>query len=741
YLKILVENAAYNKNPAIAKLRVFIYELTTQIKNILPFETGGLKQEREGTNAILPKNKQKVKSMLWQGESLLKTSWYVAKTEFFDSISNPFKFIRAHYTKGGQIGAVIVASAAYLPLAALGFVLAFNPITLPFTAAYLLLAAIVLGAVLNLSVHTIIDYFYIGRDKKDISYNTVNRLIERGKIDKNKDYKDWTERMMFSISQQFIIKDIGLLYSTVIDSIKATQEAQDKKLFEKLYEYIEKHGKSFQNKPPILLIKGNCNPSGFAIADKAIVISIPTKINIADMSEEMLNELIKYMAEYIVHENTHIDDLINNPNMDRFKQEARAYAAQAEFVKDTGGDKGYIDSLLTFALSFEILHKKNETGELQKALGYGAKPKHELDYLLASNDFFHKMSVRIQIYDKSFHDKRYFVDFYYDKSLLTICNDSEEELAKLSFDMVDEAKFLLEEDKGLTEKQRLMSRIKAELSEKENIEHIFVINENTNNFRSIINNHFNDKVQVVMGLFTSVFLEWNKKDFEEIFRNNYVNKSAAIDTVKIKFEDKEWVNKQIVNIKNDPKIKIFIAPDNTTNAGAPVSLIVCDFNNFSNKDYETPMIWNVIVNGDEFDVFFTQENLSYDTIRQIFQMPQMYEGEKILARCKDSMGNSIKNWTLLKENGEIKIIGEGIHPTIISAGGSDYIAANYAKISFEKIEDDKTALRVDEAKEQEVEKAGVIEQKPQAKSEYADRINALIESNNRWKQRHSKLVY
>ncbi|MDR1195950.1 MAG: ATP-binding protein, partial [Endomicrobium sp.] len=117
---------------------------------------------QELPSAILPKNQAKVRDMLQNGEKPLKIAWYVARTEFFESL-NPFKFIKEHETKGAKTGAAIVSAVTYLPLLVFGIALAFAPFMLPL-AMGLLAGSAALGVSLNLSVHIIIDRPYIANN-------------------------------------------------------------------------------------------------------------------------------------------------------------------------------------------------------------------------------------------------------------------------------------------------------------------------------------------------------------------------------------------------------------------------------------------------------------------------------------------------------------------------------------------------------------------------------------------------
>ncbi|MDR3113462.1 MAG: ATP-binding protein, partial [Endomicrobium sp.] len=127
-----------------------------------------------GLNAILDQTSKKLKlqEMLAQGENkkgvsrklwVLKISGMVALEEFAKAYM-PW-FFALHNDAGGKIGGAIVSFVSWAPLIALISVFAFNPIALAFTLSLSVnvLSALALGAVLNLSVHILIDYLYINK--------------------------------------------------------------------------------------------------------------------------------------------------------------------------------------------------------------------------------------------------------------------------------------------------------------------------------------------------------------------------------------------------------------------------------------------------------------------------------------------------------------------------------------------------------------------------------------------------
>ncbi|MDR2191976.1 MAG: hypothetical protein LBO62_03770, partial [Endomicrobium sp.] len=348
-------------------------------------------------SAILPNTRADVDAMIEEGESPLKVSSKIAVKEFFASL-NPIGFVRAHDTIGAKIGAGIVSASFYLPLIAGMIVLAINPLSIPIAIG--IGASLLVSAASNLITHMAIDYsYFVKRDSTDI-IRTQNDLGTKEKtsviadaLTESSSAEDINEaekphdsyKMAKEIRESGLLKDIDkaekyleVLSDEVVDALKQyfdmdipketfadiiQTSIDNESIIGDIYAELAKLGVSFKHIPSVFIID---TPENYGMSVDGNMIIIFSSAFKAERGQHRLATI----GELIAHENTHIDDYFEDPNMSHFKTESRAFKNEYNFLQKIGINR---PSILQVAQAFEILANNEEAVKEKIKKQFGAK--------------------------------------------------------------------------------------------------------------------------------------------------------------------------------------------------------------------------------------------------------------------------------------------------------------------------------------------------------------------------------
>ncbi|MDR1196243.1 MAG: M48 family metalloprotease [Endomicrobium sp.] len=304
--------------------------------------------------AILPENQEKVNNMIAEGKSPFGIAAFVAVKEFFKSL-DPKKFTLAHAQDGQTFkeaikdnpAPLIVSLSAWLAIAALSIL---NPFALPLIFAAPV--SIAVGSILNLVIHTIIDYAHItvflkpaleaalkAANKKAMQVNVPDEVVEK---------EDNGENEELTVENKQKLSDYRDALKEVINEIYGEShypelEKEIKEIFEKLLDAMIRMGSiSPEDKKEYELIFYDTSQfNAYTIKTTktvfltSAVIEQLNKYFIDELSKDHIAAILGHELQHTIQKNKNINSIFEQHGDDN----KREYDSDVEalYIMDNAG--------------------------------------------------------------------------------------------------------------------------------------------------------------------------------------------------------------------------------------------------------------------------------------------------------------------------------------------------------------------------------------------------------------------